>query len=97
MKLKTKRLLFAFLLLVATVWNLLCFAGLLALAWYQLSVWAVGGAGLALAFWQLFFPGAPSTPSKYIRGLSPGEKRLAAVSALLGILWFCSALACLLR
>ncbi len=97
MKLKTKRLIFAFLLLLATVWNLLCFAGLLALTWYQLSVWAVGGAGLALAFWQLFFPGAPSTPSKYIRGLSPGEKRLAAVSALLGVLWFCSALACLLR
>ena len=97
MKLNTKRLLFALFLLLATVWNLLCFAGVLALAWYQLSVWVVGGAGLALAFWQLFFPGIPNTPSKYIRGLAPQEKRLAAVTALLGVLWFCSALACLLR
>ena len=32
MKLNTKRLIFALLLLLATVWNLLCFAGVLALA-----------------------------------------------------------------
>jgi len=97
MKLNTKRLLFALLLLFATVWNLLCLAGVLAVMWYQFSMWAVSAAGLALAFWQLFFPAAPSTPSKYIRGLSPGEKRFAAVTALLGVLWFASTLACLLR
>ena len=96
MELKTRRLLFALLLFCATVWNLLCLAGVLPGGWYLFSVWAVGAAGLALAFGQLFFPALQGTPSKYIRGLSPAEKRFAAASALLGVFWFGSALACAL-
>ncbi len=93
MRIKTKRLIFSFLLCAGIVWNIICAVKMIPIHYYGLSGISIAAC---LVLWLLVPDIAKGEKSNYIKDLSTNEKVLAWVTLLLIIAWFITMLICTL-
>ena len=94
MKIKTKRLIFSFLLCAGIVWNMICAVKMIPIHFYGLSGIAIA---MCMILWLVVPDAAKGEKSNYIKDLAISEKSLAWVTLLLIIAWFITMLICVLE
>ena len=94
MKIKTKRLIFFFLLCAGIIWNIICAVKMVPIHYYGLSGISIAAC---MVLWLLVPDIAKGEKSNYIKDLSTNEKVLAWVTLLLIIAWFITMLICALE
>lgn len=95
MRIKAKRVVMIILLLAGIIWDCLCMLTTMPLAYFTLSMVAIGGYSLIIACGPLLFPLAKlDEKSNQFSELTSQEKLLSGITIALSVAWLITLIAC---